>query len=465
MAIKSFFHNLITSGFTLQESDIKLKRTRLINFILLIGIPVNTLFIFGNYASEKYLFAGFNVAMVSVMLLSFFYLRRSEKNIQLAAHGTMLGMLISHLAALLEGGIANSGFVWFFLFPLFALFLTGREAGKKWLGVLFFFILLTFTLQNTLPLPYEPIYLIFVLIALILESLYVLFAQKIQLRYEAELASTNHKLKNLTLDLKSSNHALEQLTQHLQEEVKEQVAIVRSKDSILNQQAKMASVGEMMSFISHQWKQPITTINTAVQNVQLAKELDADNMEELSNETFQTVLTQTELMLSTMQEFLQFSRPSQEKAFTLAHALKMLEQLIGQNFKIHNVLLAFHSCEEELMLWGKENEFVHAIMNIANNAKDIFSDKNTKTGEVIFTIHKEDKNMLLCIQDNAGGIPADIIGNIFEAYFSTKLDKGGTGLGLHMSHKILTETMHGSIDVSNQHGGACFNIRIPIYEA
>jgi signal transduction histidine kinase len=465
LSIRSFFHNLITSNLPLEETDIQLKKVRLINFILLLATPINTFFIYVNYASEQYRFAAFNVVMVIVMLISFFMLRRSEKNILFAANGTLLGMYISHLAALLQGGIANSGFVWFFLFPLFALFLTGPKIGKRWLAVLFASIIITFMLQDHLPLPYEPIYLVFILIALILESFYVRFSQRIQLRYEAELSEKNQALKALTGELQQSNEELQHLTDHLQAEVKEQVALVRSKDNILTQQAKMASVGEMMSFISHQWKQPITTIDVTVQNVQLAKELEAENLQQLSDEAFADILTQTSLMLTTMREFLQFSRPSEDKAFTISHAFEMLQQLIGANFRNHNVELTMNQPSHALTLHGKENEFVHAIMNIANNAKDVFSEKNIVGGKVAFDVKEDNEIIILTVSDNAGGIPKDIINNIFEAYFSTKLDKGGTGLGLHMSHKIITENMHGDISVKNSSEGACFTLTIPKYKA
>lgn len=461
MAKASILHNLLTSNFKIQETDINLKKVRLINFILLLATPINTLFIFANYASNQYLFAAFNIAIVIVMSFSFFFLRRSISHLQIAAHGALLGMFISHVAALLQGGIANSGFVWFFLFPLFAIFLTGRHVGRIWLAVLFFTIALTFALQNVLTLPYEPIYLVFILIALILESFYVLFQQAIQLRYESELDSKNSELHKLTDDLKQSNHELTYLTDNLQKEVTEQVSIVRSRDNLLNQQSKMASLGEMMSFISHQWKQPIAIISTTALSAQLAKELEVDDLAEQYTEAFIQIIEQTKLMHSTMKDFLNFARPNKNENFTIVHALTILEQLISANFLYSNITLKLSQEDSSLMLYGKENEFVHAVMNIANNTKDALENQTRKDGELYIHIKKQGDRIIITMNDNAGGISNDIIDHVFEAYTSTKLDKGGTGLGLHMSHKIITKHMNGLLTVSNEDKGARFTLNFP----
>ncbi len=451
MSIKTFFHMLITSNFDLQESDVALKKVRLINFILLLAIPINALFIYANCMSDHMMFALFNILIVLVMSFTFFHLRRSKQHIHSASHLTILGMFLIHVPALLQGGIANSGFVWFFLFPLFSIFLTGRDAGRKWILLLFLFIIATFIFQKYLSLPYDPIYLIFLLAALTVETLYVLFSHNIQTRYEAELA---HK-----------NYALEQLTHHLETAVKKQLDTIRSKETLLLQQSKMASVGEMMSFIAHQWKQPISTINVMVQNLQLSQALNVDNIEGLSEQTHHNILEQTALMITTMHDFLHFARPSSEALFKSEHALHMLEQLVSVDFQNQNIDLIFKGLETPLSLYGKENEFVHALMNIVNNAKDALLEKNIEDPSIIVDTYSQNNKIIITISDNAGGIPEDLLPQIFDAYFSTKLDHGGTGLGLHLSHKIISENMHGHIDVSNTDRGACFTLTLPMHSS
>jgi len=361
-------------------------------------------------------------------------------------------MFLIHLPALFQGGIANSGFLWFFLFPLFAIFLTGRKAGVIWIAALFFAIINTLILSPQLSLPYEPIYLLFLLIALALESSYVLFSHNIQDRYEKELSIKNRELKHLTFNL--------------QEEVNKQVAITRSKDHLLSQQSKMASVGEMLSNISHQWKQPLSTINVLIQNVHVAEDLGDDNVDELIHVTLHSILNQTDLMQTTMQDFLSFSRPDVDNIyFSITHALKMMQTLIQPSFKFHEVELIFKEPLEDYKLFGKENELVHAIMNIANNAKDALVQSNVEEAKVTITLMKDQEHIMMYICDNAGGISDDVLPHIFDPYFSTKLDNGGTGLGLHMSAKIIQESFKGSIKVVNNDLGACFIISFKALDA
>lgn len=447
MRAKNIFYNLISSNLPIAEDDIRLKKVRLMNFILLLGIPINSLFIFINYATQQMLFALFNILVVTIMSFTFFYLRASKDHIYRASHLVIFAMFLIHVPALFQGGIANSGFLWFFLFPLFAIFLTGRNAGRIWIAILFTPIVIVFLLSSQLTLPYEPVYLIFLLVALSLESVYVLFFESIQDRYERELS-----LKNRTL---------EHLTQNLQDEVYKQVAITRSQDSLLSQQSKMASVGEMMNNISHQWKQPLSTINILIHNVEVAQELEDKNIDQLTQSTLQSILNQTELMQSTMKDFLNFSRPDlQTQDFSLNHAINMMQTIVTSSFTAHKLELNYEPLQEDIKLHGKENEFVHAIMNIVNNAKDTLLERAIPMGKVnlSFTLSKTDVILYIC--DNAGGIKEKNIDKVFEPYFSTRVKVGGTGLGLHMSTKIIKESFQGSIRVINSDDGACFIITL-----
>ena len=107
-------------------------------------------------------------------------------------------------------------------------------------------------------------------------------------------------------------------------------------------------------------------------------------------------------------------------------------------------------------------------MNILNNARDILETKDQK--RLIFVdIYQDQDNAIIKIKDNAGGIPDDIIGKIFEPYFTTKHKSQGTGIGLYMSMEMITKHMKGKLSVENityiyddiEYKGAGFTICIP----
>jgi signal transduction histidine kinase len=443
MSIKSLLHNLVTSNLNISEDSLALKKVRLINFIILLAIPINTLFIYVNYITDQKIFALFNVLIVVVMGVTFVYLRRSEENIQRASHGVLLGVFLVHAPALLQGGIANSGFLWFFLFPLFAVFLTGRQQGLKWIGALLLTIVTTFVFQDYFSLPYEPIFLVFLCIVLCVETVYVLFSHNVQRRYEVLLAHKNQKLKHLT--------------ENLQEEVDKQLLLMRMKDQQLEQQSKMASVGEMMSFISHQWKQPISVIATMVQNAQLSIELD-DKIQTDNAVLYEGILRQTELMNSTMRDFLKLANSNVRKEhFSLKHSLNLVISLVSSTFVAKNITLKI-DVKDDVTLYGKENELIHTVMNVVNNARDVLVERNVANAEVNVFLRHMGNQALLTVCDNGGGVPEEILPKVFEPYFSTKLDSGGTGLGLYMTKKILEENFDASIDVVNSQDGACFRL-------
>ncbi len=450
MSVSKLWHNLVTSNLDIPEDSLTLKKIRLINFIILLAVPINLIFIYVNYVTDQKIFAFFNILIVMVMSLVFFYLRRSQEHVNLASHGTLLGIFLVHAPSLLQGGIANSGFLWFFLFPLFAVFLAGRRLGLLWIAALVLTIAMTYLFQDLFILPYEPIFLIFLIIVLLVETAYVIFSHNIQKRYETLLAQKNERLKHLT--------------QNLQAEVNEQIVLMRAKDKQLEQQAKMASVGEMMSFISHQWKQPISVISALVQNLQISLEFEEQKEDADIVAVYDNILEQTELMMTTMKDFLNLSNSKViNQRFSVKHAIDMVATLVSPSFVSRYIDLVVDD-ENDHFLHGKENELIHALMNIVNNARDIILERDIQQAKVSVSLSSNDDYITIKVEDNAGGIDDAVMAKIFDPYFSTRMKSGGTGLGLHMSKKIIEEHFNGYIEVHNGEAGAHFVIYLKRYE-
>ena len=215
---------------------------------------------------------------------------------------------------------------------------------------------------------------------------------------------------------------------------------------ILSQQAKMAAMGEMLGNIAHQWRQPLSVITTVATGMKLQKEFDS-----LDDETFDKSIdniTNSALYLSnTIEDFRNFFRTDKEETlFSVKDIFEKVFKLTDAQFK--NLEIIFIKEINDFKLFGFENEFVQALINILNNAKDAL--ENMEKPRLIFISTKKDNDKLIIkITDNAGGINEDIIDKVCEPYFTTKHQAKGTGIGLYMTEEIIVNHMNGSFNINN----------------
>ncbi len=235
---------------------------------------------------------------------------------------------------------------------------------------------------------------------------------------------------------------------------------LRLQAQMLEQQAKMAAMGEMLDAVAHQWKQPLNALSMYADL--LKSDFDEGRVDRsYIDEMLEGVNTQIEHMLVTLREFRDFFRPNQEvSSFLLSEVIDSACLLVKDEFLKHTIEIEI-DVDEDLKLHGNANEFKHLILNIINNAKDAFNEKQIK--ERLIRIHATIKGKVafLSIEDSAGGIDPEVIEKVFEANVTTKEKGKGTGIGLYMSAQIV-EKLKGSISVHNTDTGACFEVVIPL---
>lgn len=239
---------------------------------------------------------------------------------------------------------------------------------------------------------------------------------------------------------------------NLEEKVKKQIEQIREKDKILHYQSQHAAMGEMIDSIAHQWKQPINLIKMNVDFLGYDYEdgiLDSKKIKEFQSKVF----SQINHMTSTLEEFRGFLRPDKKVTeFDMEKTVKSSLLLVQDEFVKHTIDTKI-IVNEPMIVNGIENEFKHVILNLLNNAKDAFIENRIDNKKVTITIYKDK----IKLQDNAGGIPENVIDHIFEANITTK--EQGTGIGLYMTKQIV-EKLQGSITVENKENGACFTIKL-----
>ncbi len=260
--------------------------------------------------------------------------------------------------------------------------------------------------------------------------------------------------------IEEQNKKLQELNINLNDEVKRQIEKIREKDSILIQQSKLASMGEMMDAVAHQWKQPLNIIKMSASELDyMIKDNDIDKNYFL--DISKRVSNQVNHMTETLDEFRSFFRPKVEyNTVLLKKVIDSALILMKDEIIKHTIMIKFVG-DDSLKVNVIPNEFKHVIINIVNNAKDEFVSKDIKYRLITFEVSRDEVFTILKIKDTAGGIRKDIIDEIFKANFTTKQEDKGTGIGLYMSKNIIEKT-GGSIEVENIENGAQFIIRIPV---
>ncbi|BAF70726.1 two-component sensor histidine kinase [Nitratiruptor sp. SB155-2] len=267
-------------------------------------------------------------------------------------------------------------------------------------------------------------------------------------RKERELALLN---KELERRVEEKTKELRVLNATLEKRVEEEVEKNREKDRLMFQQARFASMGEMMANIAHQWRQPLMELGLLLYKMVYAKE----NEKQACYEKGKKLLSQ---MSQTIHDFQNFFRPNKKKElFDPNEAILQAVSILEGSIKKKDIQLDL-DMEKNLVCYGYENEFSQVILNILSNAIEAFDGQKEK--RIAIKSQTVNDFVEIEIRDNAGGIKEEYLDKIFEPYFTTKKSKKGTGLGLYMSKMIIEESMEGGLFVQNKQEGASFMIRL-----
>jgi len=258
---------------------------------------------------------------------------------------------------------------------------------------------------------------------------------------------------------KKAQQEIYELNTTLETRVQEELVKNREKDKHLLQQSRFAQMGEMISMIAHQWRQPLSAISSTSIALELKAHLNQTNKDIIIEHT-QKIAQYSQHLSTTINDFRDFFKPTKEKNKT------SYSKIIDSVLNIIRITIENKNIEiiEELNSTSSfisySNEIKQVVLNLFKNAEDALLEKKIENPYIkVFTFEKENK-FIIEISDNAGGVPSDIIENIFNPYFSTKLNKNGTGLGLYMSRIIIEEHCKGSLSVRNDKNGAVFRIEL-----
>ena len=243
--------------------------------------------------------------------------------------------------------------------------------------------------------------------------------------------------------------------------------LIKEQELLLIQQSKLASMGEMLANIAHQWRQPLSIISTLATGMKLQKELNLA-CKENEKESLEMINDNAQYLSRTIDDFKNFFRITNvKKTVTSNDLFSKTLKLISPRLKTKDIEIIKSS--ENIEFNTYESEILQVFINILNNSIDAF--ESIKTKKYIFIeVKKLNNNLIIKIKDNAGGIEDNIINRIFEPYFTTKNEEQGTGIGLYMCNEIITKHLRGTIQASttifdyldNEYKGTIFTINLPM---
>ena len=220
---------------------------------------------------------------------------------------------------------------------------------------------------------------------------------------------------------------------------------------LLAQQSKMIALGEMIGNIAHQWRQPLSVISTIASGTKVKMDFDNIEKEEIEK-NLQNIVEETQFLSKTIDSFSNFVDISQEKKrLFLSKILDKSISLIEPMLRDSNIQIV-KKYEYDGEILGFENELIQSFFNVLNNAKDQLIEKIEELDNryILIKIEKINKQFILSITDNAGGLDKENITKIFEPYFTTKHKSLGKGLSLTLTYKIITEHHNGKLEVKNE---------------
>ncbi|MBD3830462.1 MAG: PAS domain S-box protein [Arcobacter sp.] len=279
---------------------------------------------------------------------------------------------------------------------------------------------------------------------------------------EKELEELN---QNLELKVLEQTKQLKELNKTLEKRVQEEISKNDEKQKLLFWQSRMASLGQMLGNIAHQWRQPLTELNLTLFNMKKASlNKDEKKVEELYKESKNLISG----MSSTIEDFTNFFNPLKEKkSFEIKDVINEVLTILRKVIEQEEIKIKVDVPINYKVL-GVSNELAQVLINLIQNSKDAFRQNEIKDKNIFIRL-KEKKNLdkksvILEIEDNAGGIKEENLDSIFEPYFTTKHKSQGTGLGLFMSKMIIEKSLEGTLSHRNSKNGSIFTITIFLNE-
>jgi len=419
--------------FDAEELDLKSK-FQMINVAIILSSFALIFGIISNIVKDISGLIPLEAFLLSVNIVLFFTLRRCKKSFKFVSIVETVQFTFLFLFLVYVSEPSQLKHIWIFTYPIILLYFQNEKNATYWV-VLMVFLLMLAPVQPFIEVSYSLFQVFYISVVLVIISVIIYFYQK-----------KMDEAKGLIL--------------RQQEQLKVTVDELIKKDKLLSVQSKQAVMGEMISMIAHQWRQPLSTVTLSISDLQVKKLLGTKIEDSLMDKTLQDISDTVVYLSDTIDDFQTYFQPNKEiNSINISELVQKAINFTKPRVEGSRVVINFeHTTDEKIQTYT--NELIQVILNILNNAIDELL--TLEKEELIITVSLKDvhEDFYLSIMDNANGIPPEALESIFEPYYSTK-GKNGTGLGLYMSQMIMQKQFNSQIDVSSSKDGSIFSLRVP----
>lgn len=313
------------------------------------------------------------------------------------------------------------------------------------------------------------------------------YTDHVTLKGVDEISALVGSYNDMISRIRQKESELEKINGRLETMVRQETTKRIKNEQLLFDQQKFVDMGQMVNAIAHQWRQPLNIIGLSVQSFLI--DFRESRVSDEDAEVFEkNVMDMLMHMSNTIDDFRNFFRTDKTlKVFTLVMSVSEVMRIVSAQMKYNGITVNFvcrcgkatftyqedigekPTCDcEDTRIIGYPGEMKQAVLNIVQNAKDAILSRigrgEINEGLLDVIVESDGEAIRLTVSDNGGGIEPQTITRIFEPYFTTKGDTGGTGIGLYMTKSIIEQHMHGKISVENRNDGAAFIITLPVYK-
>ena len=435
MKMKEKIERYFTSGWDFSEDEYVLKsKFQMMNIGIILASASMLYGMVLNFIMGKHALSFVELCLFFMNIGLALLLRRDKKYILPVAHieTGFMTILILYLIYFVNPIFLKH--VWIFTYPIVILYFTNEKHALYWMLFLLFMVLIS-PLQPFIQTPYSLSQIITLTFVFAISTLVVYFYHLKMQEARALIYSQSKMLK-------------------------QKIAELTKKDKIMTVQSRQAVMGEMISMIAHQWRQPLSSVTLSISNLQVKRLLGEKCSDKEIDTTLENISNTVVYLSDTINDFQTYFHPKKEPSHICVD--EIIERAVNftmPRIQEHQIVLNFLKSEyEEINTYT--NELIQVLLNILNNAIDQLMEQKIPQPFINIYLQEDAKCVTIAIHDNAGGISQEHIDSIFDPYFSTK-GKNGTGLGLYMSQMIMQKQFGTSIEVVSKNSETTFKVHVP----